>query len=189
VAVIQLATSVDVEEVLGRNLTSLEMGRVNAILDKASELFRLHSGQKFTSGDSVQRLKVNGGRVRLPQRPVTAIVSVVDDDGSAVDFSRLDSVLTVDMQSSQFLTVSYSHGGEVPDLVRLCVADVAKSVLSISAKAAEGITQYSETTGPFNKSETYASWAVGGSTRLTPDDRAFAETFKVKYGSVIVQSL
>lgn len=172
---------------LGRGLTALEAARVGAILDKASELFRLRSGQQFTPGSTVQRLKANGGRVRLTQRPVTAVTSVLDDGGSAVAFTRIASVLTVGIRSHEFVTVAYTHGGDVPDLVRLCIADVAKMVLQISAKATEGVTQHSESVGPFSRAETYAAWAVGGATRLAPDDLAVADSFKIKHGSVIVQ--
>ncbi|TFD58018.1 hypothetical protein E3T43_07145 [Cryobacterium sp. Hh7] len=187
-AVVKLATSEDVEAALGRSLTASEAPRVGVILDKASELFRDRSGQQFTAGRSTRRFKVNGGKVRLTQRPVTAVVSVTDDDGNPYEFTRFDSVLTIDLRSHLFVRVTYDHGGEVPDLVRLCIADIAKAVLTINPKAVEGLTQYSEATGPFNKSETYATWAIGGATRLAPDDVAFADTFKMRLGSLIVQN-
>ena len=187
--VVQLASSEDVVAALGRELTSLEGARVGVILDKASELFRLHSGQQFTEGRSTQRLKVNGRKVRLTQRPVTAVVSVKDDDGNEYEYTRLDSVLTIDLRSHSFVRVAYEHGGEVPDLVRMTIADVAKMVLSIGTKAVEGHSQYAETTGPFTESGTYATWAIGGATRLSPDDIAFAKTFKVSTGSLIVTSI
>ena len=187
--VVQRASSEDVVAALGRELTSLESARVGGILDKASELFRFHSGQQFTKGSSTQRLKVNGRKVRLTQRPVTAVESVKDDDGNEYEYTRLDSVLTINLRSHSFVRVTYEHGGEVPNLVRLTIADVAKMVLSIGAKAIEGHSQYAETTGPFTESGTYATWAIGGATRLSPDDLAFAKSFKIRTGSVIVQSV
>src|SRR5690606_16716463 len=125
-AVVQLASAEDVEAVLGRDLTTEEAVRVEPVLDKASELFRRASGQGFTAGTSTVRLKVNGGQVYLTQRPVVSVESVTDDDGTEVGFDLFGQWLTVDRVSHQFVRVAYSHGGAVPDLVRLTVAEVAK---------------------------------------------------------------
>ena len=187
-SVTQLASASDVATALGRALTAAEAIKVEAILDKASELFRLRSGQQFTPGTSTVRLKVNGGEVRLPQRPVTAVTSVTYDDGGAVAYTRFGSVLTSTLRSHQFVRVTYSHGAEtIPDVVRLCIADIGRKVLEIGVEARRGLTQYSKTDGPFSESGTYAAWAVGGQTMLAPDDNAIADTFRGRYGSVIVQ--
>lgn len=186
-AVVQLASDVDVEAALGRDLTADETARVGAILDKASELFRRRSGQQFTVGTSEVRLKVNGGRVFLPQRPVTAVTTVTDDDGNPVAYTQFKQWLTVPLISHQFVTVAYEHGGEVPDVVRLCIAEIARKVLGIDPNAAAGKVQHTETTGPFTDSDTYATWAQGGQTMLAPDDNALADTFRVRIPNVIVQ--
>lgn len=185
-AVVQLATVTDVEAVLGRALTADETTRAGAILDKASALFRRRSGQRFTAGDSVVRLKVNGGKVFLPQRPVIVVTSVTTDAGGAVEYDLFGQWLTVDLGSSSFVRVSYSHGGEVPDLVRLAVAEVAVKVLSISDEAKQGVSQGSTTSGPFTDSFTYAAWAVGGQTMLSPDDDRIALSYRVKPPTVWV---
>lgn len=187
-AVVQLASADDVEAAFGRDLTSDEQARAGAVLDKASELFRLESGQEFTAGSSVSRVKVNGGRAFLRQSPVTDVVSVTDDHGASVEFTRFKQWLTVPKRSHEFVIVEYTHGGVVPDLVRLTIADVARQVLSINPNAAEGVTQYSETTGPFTEQYTYATWAQGGATRLAPDDLAVARSFRVKIPNVWVSS-
>lgn len=187
-AVEKLASEADVKEAFGRDLTPDEKARVGAILDKASELFRSASRQHFTKGRSTVHLKVNGGRVYLRQRKATEVHSVRNDAGQTVPHSLLGQWLTVPLGSHGFVVVDYSHGGDVPDLVRLTIADVARQVLSINPNAAEGVTQYSETTGPFTDQFTYATWAQGGSTRLAPDDLAVAQSFKVKIPNVWVQS-
>ena len=190
-AVVQLASSTDVVAALGRALTLDEAAKVGAILDKASELFRAPpprgSGQQFTPGTSTVRLKVNGGKVYLPQRPANAVSAVFDDDGNPVTFTLDGQWLTVPFISHQFVRVSYSHGGTVPDLVRLTIADIARKVLSIDKNAASGATQHSETSGPFTDSWTYASWALGGQTMLAPDDVAIADSFRVKIPNVWIQ--
>lgn len=191
-AVVQLASQEDVEASAGRALTSDEAARVDAILDKLSELFRREAKQLFTAGESTVRLKVNGGRVPLPQRPVVAVASVVDDDGESVEFTRLNQWLTVRdahhcaLPSDAFVTVGYSHGGDVPDVVRLSIADAARQVLMIDRNAVAGVTQHGETTGPFSAQSTYAVWAQGGSARLSPDDVNLARSYRVKVPTVWV---
>ena len=185
-AIVQLATSTDVAASIGRALTALETARVGAILDKASELFRDRSGQRFAPGTSTVRLKVNAGRVYLPQHPVVAVTTVTDDDGTAVEYTLLDQWLTLERRSDQFVNVSYSHGGTVPELVRLTIADIARKVLTIDPSAATGMSQHSRTTGPFTEYAMYATWAIGGQTMLAPDDNAIADTFKVRVPNVIV---
>lgn len=186
-ALAPLASAEDVKKALGRDLTPEEAIKVVPILEKASELFRLRSGQQFSAGESTVRLKVNGGLVRLTQRPVTGVESVTDDQGSAVPYTEFKSVLTTSLRSDQFVRVTYKHGGEVPALVRTTIADIARKVLEIPAAARGGLSQFSNTDGPFSDSGTYAAWAVGGQTMLAPDDNAIADSFKVRYGSVIVQ--
>lgn len=185
-AVSQLATATDVVAALGRALTSVEAVRVEPILDKASEMFRRRSRQQFTAGTSTVRLKSNGGKVYLPQLPVTSVTTVVDDNAVAVVYTQVDQWLTVDLGSDAFVTVTYDHGGVVPDLVRLAIADLARRVLGLSVQAVAGMSQYSETKGPFSESGTFAAWAVGGQTMLSPDDKELADSYKVRVPSVVV---
>ncbi|MEZ5110919.1 MAG: hypothetical protein R2732_05390 [Microbacteriaceae bacterium] len=182
----QLASEDDVEDAFGRDLTISERARVGAVLDKASELFRLEAGQMFTPGETTARVKVNGGRAFLRQSPVVAVATVTDDAGVPVPFTVFKQWLTVPKRSHEFVIVEYSHGGDVPDLVRLTIADVARQVLSINPNAAEGVSQYSETTGPFTEQFTYASWAQGGAARLAPDDLAVARSFRRRIPNVWV---
>ena len=176
-----LATADDVEALLGRDLSDSERAQVAAILKKASALFRLESKQEFTPAESVVRLRVTAGRVYLPQRPVTDVLSVTDDTGAAVDYTRVNQWMTVCRGSHEFVTVEYTHGSdEIPDLARSTVADIARKVLSIAPEAVAGATQSSTTSGPYTDSATYAAWAVGGQTMLSPDDKAIAKSFVVR---------
>lgn len=174
-----LASQEDVVTALGRALTSEEVTRVDAMLTKASELFRLRSGQLFTPGTSTVRLKVNAGTVRLPQSPVTSVETVVDDCGAVIPFTRFDQVLTLHRLSHEFVRVSYSHGTyDVPDLVKVTVAEIVARVLRIDPRAAAGVTQRSKTTGPFTTAETFSAYSVGGQLLLSPDDVAIANSFR-----------
>lgn len=176
-----LASDADVVAVLGRDLTDSEALRVEALLRKASGLFRREARQLFTPGESDVRLKVNAGKVYLPQRPVVAITSVTDDDGYAVPYTRRQQWLAVARGSHAYITVAYTHGDDtVPDLVRLTVAEVVMQVFELATSARQGVTKSDESAGPFSRSETYAAWAVGGKAALSPDDKEIARSFRVK---------
>lgn len=183
----QLATADDVETALGRSLTTEEATKVEPILTKLSGLFIRESGQRFDGGTSTVRLKVNGGRVYLPQRPVVSVASVTGDCGEVYAVERVGQWLTVPLRSSDFVTVTYEYGGAVPELVTVAIADAARQVLGISKVAASGATQAGTTTGPFSDQTTYAEWAQGGSARLSPQDLDLARSYRQKVPTVWVQ--
>lgn len=80
-----LATTEDLEARLGRDLTAAEQTRATALLGDASALIRAYTGQDFTEvTDDEVVLRVQGGIVRLPQRPVTAVSSVVAIGGAGM---------------------------------------------------------------------------------------------------------
>lgn len=188
-----LASVEDVQTQLGRDLTTAETARVADILAKASSAFRRLSRQDFTPNTSTVRLKVNGGQIRLEQEPANSVSTVVDDRGNDVGFRLLGQLLFVwdlkhlcPLPSDEFVTVTYSHGGEVPDLVRVTIAELAAKILRIDPTAAAGVTTGTVTTGPFSETRTYAGWAVGGTTMLSPDDQAVALSYRYQGGQVIV---
>jgi hypothetical protein len=136
-------------------------------------------------------LRVTAGHVVLPQRPVVSVESVQRDCSPTepIPFDLYKSRLTVHyVRSGELVRVQYTHGGEVPDLVRLTVAEVAKKVLSICKQAQAGVVKASSTDGPFTDSVTYATWAQGGQTMLAPDDAAIAASFRVKTYAPILQA-
>lgn len=183
-----LATHDDIAALLQRPLTLSERDHATEILTKASELFRRHSGQQFTPGRSEVERIVTAGCVQLPQRPVTDVHAVTDQYGHLVPYTRRGQKLTLDRMSGEKLLVDYSHGSEdVPDLVRITVAEIARKVLSIDPHALQGIQQRTETTGPFSDSASYAQWALGGQTALSPADLEVARSFRTsRHPSVIV---
>lgn len=185
---IPLAGIDDVENAMGRTLTDDERKRVGHILQKASELFRQEAGQQFTPGVSTARLKVNGGDVVLRQRPVTAVTQVVDDDGHDVPYRQIrPHLLRTGLGSHEHVTVTYQHGDLlVPERVRLTIADIARTILSIAPEAVTGVTQIAETTGPFSDNTSYATWAQGGKTDLSNADKAVARSFRVRVPTVWV---
>lgn len=188
-SVARLASLADVEDALGRSLTSDETAIASFALDKASEMFRRESGQTFTPASSTVRLKVNDGVVELTQRPATDVSSVADDDAGDVDFEWSGQRVTVDMDSREYLTVTYDHGGDVPDLVRLAVAEIAARNVRLDDDARRGVSQFSNVAGPFNASGTFASWAVGGQVLLSPEDKALARSYRASVPTVRVMGV
>jgi len=185
-AVTQLASSTDVVAAIGRALTTAESARVGAILDKASELFRREAQQTFTTATATNRLQVRNDQVWLPKRPVTAVTTVEDDDGNTVTYTRFEHTLFLEELGLRWVRVTYTHGGTVPDVVRLAVADIARKVLEIDPNAAAGRSQFTRTAGPTSESSTYATWAQGGQTMLAPDDEKLARSFRPSSGSLVV---
>ena len=81
-----LATADDIEDRLGRDLTSDELGRIEGILTDVSASVRLFTGQMFEVADFTMRVRVKRGFVRLSQRPVNSVDTVQDRWGNDVDF-------------------------------------------------------------------------------------------------------
>ncbi|WP_336630006.1 MULTISPECIES: hypothetical protein [unclassified Microbacterium] len=174
-----LASSTDVSALLGRDLTSAEAAQVEALLTQASALFRMASRRSFTAGESLVRLKVNGGEVRLPETPVVNVSAVTDDDGNPVPFTQFQGTLTVPLLSHRFVRVAYTHGSDaVPELVVSTVAGMVARVMSIDPKAKSGVVQHQTTATPYSENDTYASWAIGGQVMLSPADMDVAKNMR-----------
>lgn len=172
-----LATAADVTALLGRDLTSSEAEQVDVLLEQASALFRKAAGRDFTPGRFVNRLKVNGGEVRLPNYPVTIVHSVTDDDGNPINFTMFDTTLTTCLQSHRFVRVDY-EGGEIPGLVVSTVAGMVARLLNIDARAKAGMVQFQTSGGPYSEGGTFAAWAVGGQMMMSPNDLAVAQQLR-----------
>jgi hypothetical protein len=199
-----LASADDVAHVLGLDsegdLSDAQTVRVPALLARASYLFQKAADRLFTPGTYTVRLRVTGGRVRLPESPVASVASVVDDAGSAVPNTLSGQWLTVEPGrnlnnsfeecppdiNNAFVTVTYT-GGEIPDVVRDAVAAVAGKYLSVDPQTqVAGAKQVGLTTGPFQSNITYADWATGA-VCLSDDDQMLAQSFRYKGTQVVVQ--
>lgn len=78
-----LASPADLEARLGRALTTEETARAEALLNDASALVRSYTRQDFAAAtNDVVVLRADGGRIGLPQRPVTAVTKVEVVGGS-----------------------------------------------------------------------------------------------------------
>lgn len=173
-----------------RDLTEPEHASVYQLLDAASDQFRAASQQQFTPpGESTVRLKVNGGRVRLDQLPVTGgVTSVTDDAGNSVDYTRNGMWLTVGCDSSRFLTVTYSHGGEVPPRVKNAVAEMVIRALVTPEEVMAGARSLTDSAGPISQTTAWSVRAPNSGLQMSESDLKLAASFRWQGGQVIVQA-
>lgn len=71
-----LATVADIEDRMFRELTEVELGRMETMLADTSAVIRNYTRVSFTSARATERVRPVGYRIRLPRRPVTAVHSV-----------------------------------------------------------------------------------------------------------------
>lgn len=187
-----LASLTDLSDRLGRPLTAGEEARGQALLADASAKVRSYTRQNFTRSDNeTVVLRAQQGEIRLPQRPVLAVASVVAvGAGGAPDlpvvgwqWDGLDIIRIVrdspvinlpedwyedDLESYPgTYRVTYSHGdAQVPDLVVGVVARMALRTLT-APTVAGGIT--GETIGPYSY-RTDGS-GVGTAVLMADEDR------------------
>lgn len=176
-----LADINDVEMALGRALTSDELARVDTLLQHATAAYCREAQRTFEGGTATVRLLANNGRVYLPERNITEVASVTDEDGFAVAFTRDGQWVEVNDETftaGRVLIVTYSWGANVPDLDRLNVAEAVKRCLTIAPEAAMGASQANETVGPYARSATFAPWVIGGAVTLSPQERADARRWR-----------
>lgn len=187
-----LAADTDVRNVLQRDLTTDEAAACETLLNAASDRFRSEARQQFTTGESTVRLKLNGRRTRLEQVPAIDVSSVTDDNGDPVDYTWSAAIpqwLVIDRDSSTFVTVTYSHGAdEVPDRVRVAVAEMVARALIVPEEVMAGARQIDEQAGPVQISTGWFASAPTGGLQLSDEDRALARSFWWKGGQVVVQT-
>lgn len=143
------------DQLADRMTITVDTDRATAVLDDVSAAVRNYTGQQITAGSSTIRLRVHGGRVTLPQRPVTDVTAVTDINGATVSctWDGLDIVrLTIptvlafeyDYPSTvDVVDVTYDYGyASVPDDIVTVVCNVAARCLATGAEMA-GVTQES----------------------------------------------
>lgn len=160
-----LITTTDLEDRLGRALTTDETAKVDAIIADVSASMRSYARQQLSAGTSTDvRLRVRRGKIRLPQRPVTAVTQVTDINGNLLRFqwqgdewvlvqTNLDSFDAEPWRNGiTFADVTYEHGyAELPDDLVGVGCSIALRALgrdpAASGLTSESIAGYSYTLG------------------------------------------
>ncbi|MFB4265306.1 hypothetical protein [Nonomuraea sp. GTA35] len=204
-----LACVSDVEIRLGRAFTSDEAARVQVLLDDASALVRSYTRRDFApSTTETVVLRESAGVLRLPQKPVTAVTSVVLiglegvpditvvgwgwDGLDVIDVSGWDSAIVnlpewVNDRAwlPSTYRVTYTHGyAEVPaDVVAVVCGMVGRTMSAPTTQS--GIT--SETIGSYSYRTSEPGMGVGVS--LGAADKALLDDagYKVKAGTTQVR--
>lgn len=207
-----LAADTDLEARLGRPLTSAEDAKVAALLADASALIRGYTGQTFTAvADDVVELRPVGTRIRLPERPVTAVASVVAigwggtadltlpagcwgwDGIDIVEIGPFDSDIWLNLPSTDLAgsypdtyRITYSHGdNDVPDdVVAVCCSMVLRVLTSpsqVEGMSSERIGGYS-----YQMSQQVNGGAAGVSVRLSEQDKDILSRYRRRATTVQV---
>lgn len=155
----------DLEARLGRTLTATETARVAALMADASARVRNYMRQDVSEATTTATLRVRNGRVRLPQRPVTDVDTVLSINGDPViyQWDGSDSISSMSnvpdswawepfTSGIQTLTVTYTHGYDpVPDDIVAVTCSVVMRALGREPVDAgiqsESIQGYSYTLG------------------------------------------
>lgn len=204
---VALATKTDLMARIGRDFTCDEEARLDALLADASALVRAYTGQDFTTASSqTVTLRAQAGVIRLPQRPVTAVASVVaigidgTPDVPLVDWwwDGLDQIrlgegnYVINLPEVWWddedgypgtFSVTYSHGyANVPaDVVAVVCGMVLRTITAPTM--AGGIV--SETIGPY--SYRLDSAGAGTSVALGEMDRRALSRYRRSVGMVSVR--
>jgi hypothetical protein len=201
-----LASADDLAARLGRDLTATEAVRADVLLADASAKIRRYTRQAFDFvADDEVVLRGPGGEIRLPQRPVVDVTSVVAVGGQGLPDVTLadwlwDHLDTVRIGTGNYIInlpevwwdddgypgtyrVTYSHGyEEVPaDVVAVACAMVLRTLTNPSL--AGGVT--GETIGPYS----YRLDTPGGglSVALTKADQDELVSYRLKVGQIRVR--
>lgn len=193
-----LATVEDLKARLGRELTEAEQARAEALLADASAMIRAYTGQEFdlVEDDEVV-LRVQSGVVRLPQRPVTDVTSVVAIGGDGVpDVAIVDYIFDgidqIRIGEGSFVInlpaiwwdddgypgtfrIIYSHGYQNPpaDVVAITCGMVLRTLTAPTM--AGGVT--GETIGSY--SYRLDSAGAGTAVVLSGDDRKALTRYRI----------
>lgn len=193
-----LATTSDLTARLGRDLTDTEAARADALLADASALVRNYTNQNFDHvTDDVAVVRAVAGQVKLPQRPVSSVTSVVAIGGSdlipdvALTDWMFDKIDTVRIGEGNYVInlpevwwdddgypgtyrITYSHGYEtVPaDVVAVVCGMVSRTLTA--PNTAGGVT--SEVIGSYSYRMHEPN--TGVAVTLTAADQAVLKTYK-----------
>lgn len=202
-----LVTEVDLVARLGRDLSAEEAARAPALLADASALVRSHTLQDFLPSTQTTTLRSQGGLIRLPQRPVSAVSQVVavgyngapdtvlvDWWWDGTDLIKLGSGnMVINLPERWFddesgwpgtFRVTYTSGyAQVPDDVVVVVCRMVMTTITAPTLIG-GIT--SEKIGPY--SYQLANAGVGTAVSMSEEDRLILARYRRTTGTITTRT-
>lgn len=193
-----LATVEDLATYLQRDFSAAGTATASLVLDLVSAAIRSYTGQSITTATTTARLKVRGGRVRLPQGPVTAVTAVENTTGTTLLHTWdhgpqiwLSSCLpiangpTYAGRAPQYVDVTYTHGyASVPDDIKAITLQVAGRAFGATA----------DTTGVQSESIGGYSYSMGaaaaqGAVGFLLGERQVLDRHKLPAGPILMERL
>lgn len=189
-----LATTDDLDARLPSG-TITDPARAAQLLADVSAAFRRKTGQTFTEATTTERLKVRKNKIRLPQRPVISVASVVDLNAVPITvFTVVNNVVHLDPMVPDpwaweprrtalgFVDVTYTHGyNPLPDdLVGLVCQVAGRGYGTLPTES--GVSQ--ESLGAY--SYTIGSTAAAGPFGLFAGEEAWLEQFADEGGLIYI---
>lgn len=160
-----LFLAADVELRLGRSFNDSEALRIDALVADVSASIRNYTKQTITEETTTARIRVRNGKLRLPQRPVTDVDSVLTINGDPTMYEWVyGDVISASpnvpdtfawepfTNGIQALDVTYTHGWDpVPDVIVGVCCSVALRALGRdpvdAGMTSESIAGYSYSLG------------------------------------------
>lgn len=188
----RLASVPEFATYLQRDLTAEESDTAELVLDLVSAAIRSYTGQTITEATTTDRIKVTGGRVRLPQRPVTEVDTVASIAGTPLLVTWdagpqvwLSSCLPVAngpgyRNAPTYVDVTYTHGyATVPYDIKAVVLQVAGRAFGATA---DTTAVQSEGIGGYNYS--IGAAAAQGAVGFLAGERAVLDRYKTPVGPI-----
>ncbi len=181
------ATPSDLATYMQRDLSAAETATAELVLDLVSGAIRAYTGQTISTATSTaKRLKVRGTKVRLPQRPVTAVSAVTSTATPAVAVAYTwDGFGSIELDTYEHASVlvTYAHGyATIPDDIRAITLQVAGRSFGTTPDTtgvqSESIGGYSYSTGAAT-----AQGAVG----FLAGERAVLDRYKLPTGPILME--
>lgn len=148
---VAMATQTDIVAELGRALTSAEVAKADAALDRASDYVRTETRRKWEAGTYTVTRRARNGRVTLDGPTSVGSVVWVDSLGTAetVTGTTLRGRTLYGLTSGLTYEITYTSDGTIPnELVRVVAAMAARDITN---EVPQGATSYSVTRGPFSE--------------------------------------
>lgn len=178
-----------INHALKREMSSEEQNRAYLLLDQVIDEFEQEAfggvaNYGFGRGQATQRLRSNAGAVYLPYGQVTNVVDVRTDNDALVSGWKWrefqPSRLETSLPTGEFAIVTYDWVLEVSDAVVSMLADSIARTIRVPDEVLIGAQQTTDSLGPASQTLNFASWAVGGQARLSPEERKRARLFRPK---------